>query len=82
MDRPERLIESPYENHYGAARRCESALLHVCQDSYWLAEAFYQEWGEHWDRQLGRMMDEGTPEEQALRLVISRCITAYEPSCW
>lgn len=76
----ERLIKSPYERNYGAARRCEAALQHVCPDPARLDEAFYSEWGQHWDRQLGWLIDGGHKEEEALRIVVARCIDAYSES--
>ncbi len=80
MELHERLIKSPYERNYGAARRCEAALLHVCPDPNRLDHVFYQEWGEHWDRQLGCLIDNSHKEDAALRIVVARCIDAYNES--
>lgn len=75
-----RLFDMPYQSHYGAVRRFQRVLHPVCPDPGRLDSAFYAEWGENWDEHLARLIDEGSSEDEAMRLTASRCVDAYSES--
>lgn len=75
-----RLFEDCYNKNYGAVRRCQRSLHHVCPDNTRLDAAYLAEWGEHWDHQLGWLINAGHTEDAAMRIVIARCIDAYNES--
>lgn len=73
-------MHDPVRENYLAVSRCRTALHVVCPDVQRLDDSFRAEWGQHWDEQLLWLINAGHKQDAAMRIVIARCIDAYNES--